>query len=106
MNEIRNISVIQENLLLCYDLAKLEDCIRNIDYIYISRFLSSLSSEELMSLWTNSITPDYVSDLDLVYDLCKWIIPKLEELEWYESCHNVLKVTDDCELYLANFPNI
>jgi hypothetical protein len=106
MNEIRNISVIQENLLLCYDLAKLEDGIRNIDYIYISRFLSSLSSEELMSLWTNSITPDYVSDLDLVYDLCKWIIPKLEELEWYESCHNVLKVTDDCELYLANFPNI
>jgi len=106
MSEIRNISTIQDNLLLCYDLAKIEDGIRNIDYIYISKFLSSLNSEELMSLWTNSITPDYVSDLDLVYDLCEWIIPKLEELEWYESCHKVLKVTDDCKLYLANFPNI
>jgi hypothetical protein len=106
MSEIRNISTIQDNLLLCYDLAKLEDGVRNIDYIYISKFLSSLSSEELMSLWTNSITTDYISDLDLVYDLCKWIIPKLEELEWYESCHNILKVTDDCKLYLANFPNI
>lgn len=106
MSEIRNISTIQDNLLLCYDLAKIEDGVRNIDYIYISRFLSSLNSEELMSLWTNSISPDYVSDLDLVYDLCEWIIPKLEELEWYESCHSVLKVTDDCKLYLANFPNI
>ncbi len=106
MSEIRTISTIQDNLLLCYDLAKLEDGVRNIDYIYISKFLSSLNSEELMSLWTNSITPDYVSDLDLVYDLCEWIIPKLEELEWYESCHNILKVTDDCKLYLANFPNI
>jgi hypothetical protein len=106
MSEIRNISTIQDNLLLCYDLAKLEDGVRNIDYIYISKFLSSLNSEELMSLWTNSITTDYISDLDLVYDLCKWIIPKLEELEWYESCHNILKVTDDCKLYLANFPNI
>jgi len=106
MNELRTISAIQDNLLLSYDLAKSENDIRSLDYIYISNFISSLTSEELMTLWSNSITPNYDSDLDLVYDICKWILPKLEELEWYETCHDIIKISDDCELYLSNFPSL
>ena len=55
-------------------------------------------------LWSNSITNDYISDLDLAYDLCQWILPIIEELEWYESCRDIMRVIRDCELYLSSFP--
>lgn len=104
MEEPRLITVIQDNLLLCYDIAKEDVGIRNVDYLFISRFLSSLHSDELTMLWISSISPDFTSDLDLVHYLCEWVLPNLERLEWYESCAEVLKTYNDAKLYLSNFP--
>jgi len=104
MDESRSLNSIQDNLLLCYDLTKVEDGVRNVDYMYVSRFLSSLNCDELTMLWLSSITPDFVSDLDLVFHLCEWVIPHLEDLEWYESCSTVMRTMKDSRLYLSNFP--
>ena len=104
MDEPRLLNVIQDNLLLCYDLTKVDDKIRDVDFLYISRFLSSLNCDELTMLWISSISSDFVSDLDLVSFLCEWTLPFLEELEWYESCSSVMRTLKDSKLYLSNFP--
>jgi hypothetical protein len=98
-----NISSIQDNLLLSYDLTKVSD-IREVDYLYMSKFISSLTSDELTTLWVHSITNDYPSDLDLVLFLCQWLMPRLENLEWYEYCISVQRTMRDASLYLQNFP--
>jgi hypothetical protein len=104
MDEPRLLNVIQDNLLLCYDLTKVDEKIRDVDFLYISRFLSSLNCDELTMLWISSISPDFISDLDMVNFLCEWIIPYLEGLEWYESCSSVMRTWKDTKLYLSNFP--
>ena len=102
--ESRSLSVIQDNLLLSYDLTKVNDGLREVDFLYVSRFLSSLTVDEMTMLWTSSITHDFVSDLDLVYFMCEWIMPYLEDLEWYENCIQVKRTMLDSRLYLSNFP--
>ena len=104
MENIRSISAIQDNLLLIYDLTKVEKGLRDVDCLYAARYLSTLTSDELTSLWTTSITSDFISDLDLVNHLCIWLIPLLENLEWYEYCGKVLRTLNDSKLYLSNFP--
>lgn len=98
-----NIASIQDNLLLSYDLTKVND-LREVDILYMAKFLSSLTSDELTTLWVHSITNDYPSDLDLTLFLCQWIMPRLEDLEWYEFCISVQRTLKDATLYLQNFP--
>lgn len=104
MSEARALTDIQDNLLLCYDLVKVEEGIRDVDFMYISRFLSSLNCDELTMLWLSKISDDFTSDLDMVLYLCEWVIPNLESLEWYESCASVMRTLKDSQLYLKNFP--
>lgn len=104
MSEARALTDIQDNLLLCYDLVKVEEGIRDVDFMYISRFLSSLNCDELTMLWLSKISDDFTSDLDMVLYLCEWVIPNLESLEWYESCSSVMRTLKDSQLYLKNFP--
>jgi hypothetical protein len=104
MEESRSLNVIQDNLLLSYDLTKIEEGIREVDFLYVSRFLGSLNCDELTMLWISSISPNFVSDLDMVLYLCEWILPHLERLEWYESCSNIVRTLSDAKIYLANFP--
>lgn len=104
LTEYRLHTVLQDNLLLCYELYRAGDDIRNIDYMYIVRFLTGLSTREISMLWSTSISQDFVSDLDMVHFLCYWLLPKLEDLEWYESCSDIVKTIETAELYLSDFP--
>lgn len=104
MTEYRLHTVIQDNLLLCYDIYNTNETVRNIDYMFICRFLTGLNHRELSMLWSTSISNDFVSDLDMVHFLCYWILPIIEELEWYETCADLLKVIDSSELFLSDFP--
>jgi|SaaInl6LU_22_DNA_1037377.scaffolds.fasta_scaffold00472_27 hypothetical protein len=106
MVEPRGLHTLQDNLLLSFEISVSESELRDMDYLYVSRFLKSLVDEELNALWMSSITVSFVSDLDLVLHLCKWVLPFIEEKEWYELCSGVLTTMNNCKLFSNEHPGL
>lgn len=106
MSEIRSVNVLQDNLLLSYDISNSDGELREMDYLYVSRFLRSLLDEELSSLWLSPSSTDFISDLNLTLHLSRWILPILEEMEWYEDCVGISDTIGNCLIFLHDHPEL